>query len=150
MPTLTRLLLVLACAGACGSDPAAIDAGPTDGTGMPDTLDAPPSTRLVAYVSGGADIAWYDVDRGTGALSPISSIAAFRTGASFLAMRGTSSLYAVTSGNRVGAYALDAATGGLTFINDVSAGGTGPTHVSVDGTGAFVFVANYGNGTISV
>lgn len=150
MGTLARLIFVTLCVGACGSDPAVTDAGPVDGTGNGDSFDAQRPMRLIAYVSGGADIAWYDVDRGTGALTPTSSIVAFRTGASFLAMRGTSSLYAVTSGNRVGAYAVNETTGALTFLNDVASGGTGPTHVSVDATGGSAFVANYGNGTISV
>jgi 6-phosphogluconolactonase len=112
--------------------------------------DAPTTpTRFVAYVSGGDDIAWYDVDKATGALSPVSSIAAFRTGANFLAVHGNY-LYAVTSGNRVGAYSIDPATASLTFINDVASGGTGPAHVSVDRTGKFVLVANYTSGHVAV
>jgi len=145
---LARALWMIALA-ACGGDPAAIDASVGDSIHLDGPVDASIPTRLVAYISGGPDIAWYDVDRGTGALTPISSITAFRTGASFLAVRGTA-LYAVASGNRVGAYTLNVGTGALTFINDVGAAGTGPTHVSIDATGTFVFVANYGNGTISV
>ena len=56
------------------------------GSDMP---DAAVPTRHVAYVSGGANIDRYDVDQSTGALTHISSIAAFRTGANFLAMHGT-------------------------------------------------------------
>ncbi len=112
-------------------------------------MDAAIPSKLVAYVSGGAEIAWYDVSPADGQLTRISQITAFRTDASFLAHRGTK-LYAVASGNRVGAYTVTPATGALTFINDVAAGGTGPTHISIDATGAHVFVANYGNGTISV
>lgn len=137
-------------AAACGSDPATIDGGPVDAPAEEDAaVDAAIPTKLVAYVSGGTNITWYDVDPGTGGLTRISTIAAFRTDASFLAHRGTS-LYAVASGNRVGAYTVTPATGALTFINDVGAGGTGPTHVSIDATGAHVFVANYSNGTVSV
>jgi len=106
-------------------------------------------TRFVAYVSGGANIDWYDVDKTTGALTQISSVAAFRTGATFIAFHGNY-LYTVTSGNRVGAYEIDPATAGLTFINDVGTGGTGPAHVAVDHTGAYVFVANYTSGHIAV
>ncbi len=112
-------------------------------------MDAAIASKLVAYVSGGAEIAWYDVDPSDGQLTRISQITAFRTDASFLAHRGTT-LYAVASGNRVGAYTVTPATGALTFINDVGAGGTGPTHISIDATGAYVFVANYSNGTVSV
>lgn len=143
------LLLVMA-AGACGGSSSAVDAGGSGDDGQIDDIDgAEPPARLVAYVSGGDDIAWYDIDRSTGALSAISSIAAFHTGANFLAVHGDH-LYAVTSGDRVGAYSIDLATAGLTFINDVGSGGSGPAHVSVDATGAFVLVANYGSGHVAV
>lgn len=113
-------------------------------------IDGPSAaTRFVAYISGGADIAWYDVDKTTGALNASSSIASFRTGANFLAVHGNY-LYAVASGNRVGAYSLDPSTAALTFINDVASGGTGPAHVAVDRSGAFVLVANYSSGHIAV
>jgi 6-phosphogluconolactonase len=139
---------VLAACG--GGDSPAADAGGGaggDAAGASDGASEP--ARMVAYVSGGDDIAWYDVDRSTGALSPISSIASFRPGASFLAVHGDH-LYAVTSGDRVGAYSIDPATAGLTFINDVDSGGDGPTHLSVDATGAFVLVAHYGSGHVAV
>jgi 6-phosphogluconolactonase len=144
------LWLAVLLAACSGDSPSNIDAnggGSGDGSVMPDASAQP--TRFVAYISGGADIAWYDVDKTTGALTSISKLAAFRTGASFLAFHGNY-VYAVASGNRVGAYSLNPATAGLTFINDVDAGGTGPTHVSVDATGAYVFVANYGSGHIAV
>lgn len=146
---MSRCAVLMLAAAACGGDPAAIDAASGDSIGQDGSVDAPIiPTKLVAYVSGGADIAWYDVDPQAGGLTRISTIAAFRTGASFLAHRGTS-LYAVAA-NRVGAYTVAPATGALTFVNDVDAGGTGPTHVSIDATGGHVFVANYNNGTISV
>lgn len=141
-------LAVLLCA--CDGD--APTTGDANGGGGGDgaMIDVPVQpTRFVAYISGGADIAWFDVDKTTGALTAISSVTAFRTGASFLAFHGNY-VYAVASGNRVGAYSLDPATAGLTFINDVAAGGTGPTHLTVDDTGAFVLVANYGSGHIAV
>lgn len=130
-------------AAACGGSPATPDAG-KDGP-----VDAPKPTRYVAYVAGGANIDWYDVDKSTGALSHLSSIAAFNTQANFLAFAG-GHLYAVTNGDRVGAYAIDPATAGLTFINDVGTGGTGVAHVSVDRSGAYVMVANYGSGHVEV
>lgn len=141
MRTAWLAVLLAACSGDAPStiDGATSDA--MDGSTQP--------TRFVAYISGGTDIAWYDVDKGTGALTAIASTPAFRTGASFLAVHGDY-LYAVASGDRVGAYSIDRATAALTFINDVASGGTGPTHVSVDATGAYVFVANYGSGHIAV
>jgi 6-phosphogluconolactonase len=138
-------------ASACGvGGSSALDASGAGADGAePDIDGSTEPTRLVAYVGGGADIGWYDVDTSTGALSAISSIPAFRTGASFLAVHGHH-LYAVTSGDRVGAYSIDPETAGLTFINDVASGGSGPAHVSVDATGGFVLVANYGSGQVAV
>ena len=53
----------------------------TDATpsGSDAAIDAPgPPKRLVAYISGyGPNIAWFDVDRATGALAPKGSIASF-------------------------------------------------------------------------
>src|SRR6185503_11095360 len=61
------LLLVMA-AGACGGSASAVDAGGSGDDGQIDDIDgAEPPARLVAYVSGGDDIAWYDIDRSTGA-----------------------------------------------------------------------------------
>jgi len=132
--------------GACAGDSPTTNDAMTGGDGG-DASTQP--TRFVAYISGGADIAWYDVDKTSGALTAVSKIAAFATGASFLAFHGNN-MYAVTSGDRVGAYTIDPTTAGLTFVNDVASGGSGPTHVSVDKTGAYVFVANYGSGHIAV
>jgi 6-phosphogluconolactonase len=50
----------------------------------------------------------------------------------------------------VSAYAIDKPTGNLTFLNTVSSGGAGPAHASVDNSGKFVFVANYGGGSVAV
>jgi 6-phosphogluconolactonase len=50
----------------------------------------------------------------------------------------------------VSAYAIDKANGDLRLLNSVSAGGEGPAHLSVDGSGKYVFVANYGDGSIEV
>ncbi|HTL37845.1 MAG TPA: lactonase family protein [Kofleriaceae bacterium] len=140
------LALVVGGFSACGGSSAGTDAA---GSGDGAQPDAAIPTRYVAYVSGGANIDWYDVDKSTGALTHISSIAAFRSGANFLAVHGMH-LYAVTSGDRVGAYTIDPATAGLTFINDVGTGGTGVAHVSVDRSGLNVLVANYGSGHIDV
>jgi len=139
--------LLVAVSGACGDDASGGSDAAGDGTGSADAPGAP--TRYVAYISGGANIDWYDVDKTTGALSHISSVAAFRTGANFLAVHGLH-LYAVTSGDRVGAYTIDPASAGLTFINDVGTGGTGVAHVSVDRAGAWVMTANYGSGHVDV
>jgi 6-phosphogluconolactonase len=50
----------------------------------------------------------------------------------------------------VTALAIDRSTGDLTQLNVVSSQGAGPAHLSVDPVGQFVFVANYGGGSIAV
>ncbi|MGH8099780.1 MAG: lactonase family protein, partial [Chthoniobacterales bacterium] len=50
----------------------------------------------------------------------------------------------------VTALAIDRSTGDLTQLNVVSSQGAGPAHLSVDPLGQFVFVANYGGGSIAV
>jgi 6-phosphogluconolactonase (cycloisomerase 2 family) len=48
------------------------------------------------------------------------------------------------------ALSIDRSTGDLTQLNVVSSQGAGPAHLSVDPQGQFVFVANYGGGSIAV
>jgi 6-phosphogluconolactonase len=50
----------------------------------------------------------------------------------------------------VSAFAIDATSGALTALNTVSSEGAGPAHCSIDAAGKFVFVANYGGGSIAV
>lgn len=50
----------------------------------------------------------------------------------------------------VSAYAVDKSSGDLQLLNTVSSQGAGPAHLSVDATGKYVFVANYGGGSIAV
>ena len=115
---------------------------------------AAPLGKLIAYASGyGPNIDVFSIDPSTGALSLASSVAAFGTAPSFLAInREVTHLYAVDENTpgRVGAYAIDPATGALTFQNAVSSGGNGPPFVSLDRSEAYVLVANYGDGTVSV
>jgi len=53
------------------------------------------------------------------------------------------------SAGSVTAFAIDASTGQLKLLNQVSTGGPGPCHVSLDKTGKWLFVANYGGGSVS-
>ena len=50
----------------------------------------------------------------------------------------------------VSAFAIDSATGALSALNTVSSEGAIPAHCGVDAAGKFVFVANYGGGSIAV
>ena len=50
----------------------------------------------------------------------------------------------------VSSFSVDPSTGDLTFLNVVSSTGGGPVYLSLDATGKFLFVANYGGGSIAV
>jgi 6-phosphogluconolactonase len=57
----------------------------------------------------------------------------------------------VDGGNgSVSAFAVNGATGALRALNTVSSEGAIPAHCSLDAAGKFVFVANYGGGSIAV
>ena len=50
----------------------------------------------------------------------------------------------------VSAYAVDPSNGDLRLLNTISSQGAGPAYLSVDASGKYVFVANYGGGSIAV
>jgi len=57
----------------------------------------------------------------------------------------------LTDGNgSVMSFKIDVQTGLLSKLNEQSCGGKGPAHVSVDPQGRFVYVSNYGDGSLSV
>lgn len=91
-------------------------------------------------------------DAGTGALSPVETVAGVDS-PSFLGLgRGRDTLYAVNEGDNPGvsAFRVNGETGKLAALNRQPSHGTSPCYVSVDPTGRYVLVANYGNGTVSV
>jgi Lactonase, 7-bladed beta-propeller len=65
------------------------------------------------------------------------------------AVKEISNFNGTTSGS-VSAFSINRATGDLTFLSVVSSEGSGPAHLSVDPLGQFVYVANYGGGSIAV
>jgi 6-phosphogluconolactonase (cycloisomerase 2 family) len=85
-------------------------------------------------------------------------VAASTPSPSFLvASRSGKFLYAVNEvsnfqGNSgsVSAFSVNRQTGDLTLINTVSSQGAGATFISIDALGKFLFVANYGAGTLAV
>lgn len=90
------------------------------------------------------------LDTDTGALSGIE-LAAEAANPSFLALApDRKTLYASleAKGGAVGAYRVEA-DGKLSPLNTASSGGDGACHVSVDNAGKHVFVANYGDGSVS-
>jgi 6-phosphogluconolactonase len=93
-------------------------------------------------------------DSATGKLSdPV--LAAPATNPSFLTVHPNGKwLYSVTEAagpdaGTVTAFSIDSATGKLTELNQTKSKGSMPCYVSVDSTGKYVFVANYGSGSIA-
>ena len=93
--------------------------------------------------------------RANGELTPMGAegLAVETENPSFLAVHPNQRfLYAVNELDRdagaVSAFAIDAATGKLTLLNRVSSSGGSPCHVSIDASGKWLFVANYGGGSV--
>lgn len=96
-------------------------------------------------------------DAATGKLTPIGLVGE-TSNPSFLAIHPNHRfLYAVNENNTfegqpggsVSAFSIDAATGQLKALNQVSTGGGGPCHLALDKTGKWLFVANYGGGSVA-
>lgn len=96
----------------------------------------------------------------TGEVTPLAAdgLAAETENPSFLAVHPNQRfLYAVNEISRyegrdagsVSAFAIDRATGALTLLNRVSSRGGGPCHLSLDRSGKWLFVANYGGGSVA-
>jgi 6-phosphogluconolactonase len=118
------------------------------------------ATQTLVYIgtytrTGSKGIYVYRLDPASGALAFVSATQVENP--SFLAFHPQHTfLYAVSEGHfegkpggGVSALALDPKTGALTLLNQMPSHGTSPCHLSVDQTGQFVYVANYGNGTLA-
>ncbi|MEO6966705.1 MAG: lactonase family protein [Acidobacteriaceae bacterium] len=123
--------------------------------------------RMFAYVgtntiagdgaANGKGIYLFGMDPSTGELSCIK-LAAATNNPSWLALHPAQPyLYTVHEvadyegkSGAVSAYAINRASGDLQYLNTVSSQGAGPAHLSVDTSGKYVFVANYGGGSIAV
>lgn len=114
------------------------------------TYTRAPSKGIYAYRFQGA----------TGEITPLGTagLAAETENPSFLAVHPNQRfLYAVNEVSRyegrdagsVSAFSIDGATGTLTLLNRVSSRGGGPCHVSLDRSGKWLFVANYGGGSVA-
>lgn len=95
-------------------------------------------------------------DRTTGRLSRVQTLSDGKS-PNFLAISPDKKhLYAIYDrgeegkGGNVTAYQIDPANGMLEKLNEQPCGGRGPAHVSVDPLGRFVYVSNYGSGTLAV
>ena len=93
----------------------------------------------------------YRFNTETGELSAKSELKGIKN-PSFLAVsKDEKHVYSVgeTNEGAVNAYTFDRTTGKLTLLNSASAGGNGPCYVAVDASNKFVFVGNYGGGSLS-
>jgi len=115
-------------------------------------------TGAVGNDGNGQGIYLFRMDLSTGALTQVK-VAATIPSPSWIAIHPNGNyLYAVnqisdfegTTSGSVSALAIHRGTGDLTFLNVVSSQGARPAHLSVDPLGQFVFVANYGGGSIAV
>jgi 6-phosphogluconolactonase len=104
------------------------------------------------YTPNAEGIYLFQMNPGTGELSLIK-LAAKASNPSWLALAPSGRvLFSANedSPGMVTAYAIQRSTGDLQLLNSVSAAGDGPAHISVDASGKYLFVANYGDGSIAV
>jgi 6-phosphogluconolactonase len=123
-----------------------------------DAPHAPILTYVGTYTPNGQGIYLYSMDPSTGKLTLVK-VAAMIQSPSWIAIHPNGRyLYAVneisnfnnTTSGSVTSFSINRTTGDLTMLNVVSSEGGGPAHLSVDPLGQFVFVANYGGGSIAV
>jgi 6-phosphogluconolactonase len=81
--------------------------------------------------------------------TPDPSFLAASASGKFLYCNNEVSNFQGTNGS-VTAFSVDQQTGDLTLINTVSSVGGGPAFISIDSTGKYLFVANYGGGSVAV
>jgi 6-phosphogluconolactonase len=117
---------------------------------LPTQVDLPPGN--------GRGIHIFEVNRTTGALTPIG-IHEQGTSPSCLAFdKSRTHLYSANETDRVGdkkegtisSFVINPRNGQLQLLNTVPSGGPGPTYVSVHPSGKFLFVANYFGGSVAV
>jgi 6-phosphogluconolactonase len=110
------------------------------------------------YTPNGGGIYLFRVDRASGAMTQIHVFDDVRNPTWLAVNPAQTHLYAVseiddyqgTRGGAVVSYAIDSETRLLTRLNAVSSGGTSPAYASVHPAGKFVFVGNYGGGSVAV
>ena len=114
-------------------------------------------TSAIDGKGNGKGIYLFEMDSGSGQLSFVKLAAEAKspswlcldTSQRYLYASNEISDYEGKSGS-VTAYAVDASSGDLRLLNTVSSHGAGPAHLSLDASGKYVFVANYGSGSIAV
>jgi len=114
-------------------------------------------TGAIDGSANGKGIYLFEMDSSSGKLSLVK-LAAEARNPSWLCLDSSQKyLYTVNEtanfegkSGSVSAYAVDPSSHDLRLLNQVSSQGAGPAYVSLDATGKYVFVANYGGGSIAV
>jgi 6-phosphogluconolactonase len=94
----------------------------------------------------------YDFNSETGEFSFKSKIGDVINPSYLAVSKDRKHVYSVSEageGKGVFAYAFDPKSGDLKFLNSASSGGNGPCYISVDDKNKFVFVGNYGGGSLA-
>ena len=105
-----------------------------------------------SYTGNGEGISLFEMNPQSGELTLIK-LAAKISNPSWLTLDPSKRfLYAVNEDapGLVSAFLVDRTNGDLQPLNTMTSGGAGPAHVSVDASGKYLFVANYGSGSIAV
>ena len=116
----------------------------------PTQVDLPPGN--------GRGIHIFEVDRSTGAMTPLAvhemgtspSALLFNADRTRLFSANETEFAGGEEAGSVTAFSVNPQDGSLKLLNAVSSGGKGPTHLSLHPSGKFVFVANYFGGSVAV
>jgi 6-phosphogluconolactonase len=116
------------------------------------------ATQVDLPPGNGRGIHIFQVNRGTGALSPAGLYELGASPSDLVLNAAGTRLYSANETDRVGkdqegtltAFAIDRTDGRLQPLNTVRSGGAGPTFVSLHPSGRFLFVANYFGGSVAV
>ncbi|GAB0114224.1 lactonase family protein [Acidisoma sp. C75] len=111
-------------------------------------------TDRLPHVAGrGRGVEVLGFDSRTGAITPGGAVDGLRNPTWVVANAQATRLYAIeevsaAEGAALVTFALDPATGRLTRLSAVPAGGDGPCHASLDAAEGFLFLSNYGDGSV--
>ncbi|MFT3880954.1 MAG: lactonase family protein [Gemmatales bacterium] len=117
---------------------------------LPTQVDLPPGN--------GRGIHLFQVNRTTGAMTPVSVHEMGTSPSSLVINTVGTRLYSANETDRVGddkqgsisAFSIHRPSGKLELLNTVRSGGAGPTYVSLHPNGRFLLVANYFGGSVAV
>jgi len=130
--------------------------------GAPAAAGAVQGGRSYAYVGtytpNGGGIYLFEVDAASGAMTQLQVVDDLRNPSWLALSPDNARLFAISEidnyqgshNGAVAAYAIDPRSLRLTRINVVSSSGNTPSHVSVHPSGNFLFVSNYGAGSVAV